>query len=105
MFTPTQLLTKMKDRPAEAPVKSLARQVQPIISTTTPTSGSIERGLVSQFVRDPFGSVVGGTGLPPSLMYGTGPLGRRAIGPGVYKAPGGLLRAGAPVVGGMVASP
>lgn len=106
MFTPTQLLSKLKDKPAEAPVKSVGRQVQPIISTTTPTSGTIERGLVSQFVRDPFGSAVGGTGLLPlSLMYGTGPLGRRVVGPGVYKAPGGLLRAGAPAVGEMVADP
>lgn len=108
-FTPTQVLRQVKDRPASTDVKALARQAQPIITPVTGTSGTIERGLAAQIVRDPLGSLVGGAGFVPlSLMYGTGPVGRRA-GVTAYRAPGGLLRAaGAPAgaaVGGMVSDP
>lgn len=98
-FTPTQALRQMRDRPADTAVKALARQAQPIITPTTGSSGSIERGLVAQFVRDPIGSVAGAaTFAPLALMYGTGPLGRLA-GVGAYKAPGLLLRGSAPAAG------
>jgi len=98
-FTPTQALRQMKDRPAEGAVKALARQAQPVITPTTGTSGTIERGLVAEFVRNPFGSLAGlSTYAPLALMYGTGPLGRK-VGVGAYKAPGLLVRGAAPAVG------
>jgi hypothetical protein len=98
-FTPTQALRQMKDRPAQTEVKALARQAQPIITPTTGSSGSIERGLVAQFVRDPIGSLGGAaTFAPLALMYGTGPLGRQA-GVGAYRSPGLLLRGSAPAAG------
>ena len=98
-FTPTQALRQMKDRPAQAEVKALARQAQPIITPTTGSSGTIERGMAAQVVRDPIGSLVGAaTFAPLALMYGTGPLGRRA-GVGAYRSPGLLLRGSAPAAG------
>ena len=104
-FTPTQVLRQVKDRPAGTDLKALARQAQPIITPVTGTSGTIERGLAAQIVRDPLGSLAGGAGfIPLSLMYGTGPVGRRA-GVAAYRAPGGLLRAGAPAAGEMIADP
>ncbi|MEK9575970.1 MAG: hypothetical protein VW014_00225 [Halieaceae bacterium] len=98
-FTPTQALRQMKDRPAQAEVKALARQAQPIITPTTGSSGTIERGMAAQVVRDPIGSLGGAaTFAPLALMYGTGPLGRKA-GVGAYRSPGLLLRGSAPAAG------
>ena len=98
-FTPTQALRQMKDRPAQTEVKALARQAQPIITPTTGSSGTIERGMAAQVVRDPIGSLGGAaTFAPLALMYGTGPLGRKA-GVGAYKSPGLLLRGSAPAAG------
>ena len=106
-FTPTQLLTRMKDKPAEASMKATARLVQDPLTVRTGSPGTAERLLAAQSGSDIFSriasdparsamSVVGA--LPMIAAYGL-PVVSRQLGTGMYKAPGGLLRAAAPTIG------
>lgn len=98
-FTPTQYLRQVKDMPPSTPGKAMAREIQPLVRQTLPSSGTAERAAVQRLIEEPGPSIMGmAKYIPTALTYGTGEPGR-IVATRMYQAPGGLLRAGAPAIG------